>query len=111
MSVELTKDADKMICQIYAAYMRRRTDGVPKRAAKDFADQNTWPAEYAKEWNSEDGSESLAELKRAGLIKLYLYGGFSLNDEAIIYMENRFKNGVSEVLDWLGKIKSAIPFA
>lgn len=111
MSVELTKDADKMICQIYAAYMRRRADGAPKRAAKDFADQNTWPAEYVKEWNSEDGSESLAELKRAGLIKLYLYGGFSLNDEAIIYMENRFKNGVSEVLDWLGKIKSAIPFA
>lgn len=110
MSVKLTKDADKMICEIYAAYMKRRTDGVPKRAAKDFADQARWPAEYSKEWDSEDGSESLAELKRAGLIKLYLYGGFSLNDEAIIYMENRFKNGLSEVLDWLGKFKSAIPF-
>lgn len=110
MSIELTKDADKMICEIYAAYMKRRADGIPKRVAKDFADQAGWPSEYSSGWSSEDGSESLAELKRAGLIKLYLYDGFSLNDEAIIYMENRFKNGVSEVLDWLGKLKSAIPF-
>lgn len=110
MNIELTKDADKMICEIYAAYMKRRAEGLPKRAAKDFVDQSRWPAEYSKDWNSEDSSETLAELKRAGLIKLYLYGGFSLNDEAIIYMENRFKSGASEVLEWLGKLKSAIPF-
>lgn len=41
----------------------------------------------------------------------FIYDGFCLNDEAIIYMENRFKNGASEVLDWLGKVRSAIPFA
>ena len=111
VDVKLTKDADKMLCEIYAAYIKRRADGTPKRAAKDFANQERWPLEYLAEWNSEDGSESLAELKRAGMIKLYLYDGFCLNDEAVIYMENRFKNGVSEVLDWLGKIKSAIPFA
>lgn len=110
MNIELTKDADKMICEIYAAYMKRRADGLPKRAAKDFADQSRWPTEYSNGWNSEDGSETLTELKRAGLIKLYLYDGFSLNDEAIIYMEHRFKNGASEVLEWLGKLKSAIPF-
>lgn len=111
MDVKLTKDADKMLCEIYAAYMKRRAGGTPKRAAKDFADQKQWPSEYSAEWNSEDGSESLAELKRVGMIKLYLYDGFCLNDEAIIYMENRFKNGASEVLDWLGKVRSAIPFA
>lgn len=111
MRTELTKDADRMMCEIYAAYMKRRANGTSKRAAKDFADQATWPEEYATNWRSEDGSETLAELKRAGLIKLYLYGGFCLEDQAIIYMENRFKNGVSEVLDWLGKITSAIPFA
>ena len=76
---------------------------VPLCTAKDFADQARWTAEYSKEWDSEDGSESLAELKRAGLIKLYLYDGFSLNDDAIIYMENRFKNGLSEVMDFISK--------
>lgn len=43
MNIELTKDADKMICEIYAAFMKRRADGLPKRAAKDFADQSRWP--------------------------------------------------------------------
>ncbi len=110
LNVKLTKDADKILCEIYAAYIKRRADGTPKRAAKDFADQARWPVNYSLEWRSEDGAEALAELKRAGMIKLYLYSGFCLNDEAIIYMENRFKNGISEVLDWLGKLKSAIPF-
>lgn len=110
MSVELTKDADKMICEIYTAYTKRRSDGMPKRVAKDFADQKNWPSEYSEIWTSKDGLESLSELKRAGLVKLYIYGGFFLNDGAIIYMENRFKNGASEVLEWLGKIKDSIPF-
>jgi len=110
MSVELTKDADKMICEIYADYMKRRADGASKSVAMDFSEKATWPEEYLPDWSSEDGSASLAELKRAGMIKQYIYGGFALTDDAIIYMENRFKKGLSEVLNWLGQLKAAIPF-
>ena len=35
-------------------------------------------------------------------------GNFWLKDEAIIYMENRFKNGLSEVLEYVGKMVSPI---
>jgi len=108
MSVQLTKDADKTLCEIYAAYLNRRANGEPKRAAKDFPEESQFPD---PDWATPDGVESLAELKRAWLLKLYIYGGFCIEDQAIIYMENRFKNGLSEVLDWIGKIKSAIPFA
>lgn len=110
MDIKLTKDADKMICEIYAAYLERRKSGMSKGPAKDFADQKNWPGSYCDSWNSPDAKEALVELKHAGLVRLYLYGGFSLETDAIIYMENRFKNGLSEVLDWISKFKNVIPF-
>lgn len=111
MDIQITKDADKMICQIYSAYLQRRSDGKTKSAAKDFSDIPSWPEDFAKEWQTADARETRAELKRAGLIRQFVVGGFELENAAIIYMENRFSNGISEVLGWLAKIKSAIPFA
>ena len=75
MSVQLTKDADKTLCEIYAAYLNRRANGESKRAAKDFPEESQFPD---PDWATPDGAESLAELKRAGLLKLYIYGGFCL---------------------------------
>jgi hypothetical protein len=108
---KLTKDADQMICEIYSVYLERHTNGVPKRQAKDFADQSLWPEKYRARWMSPDGKDTLKELKDAGFIRYFIYGGFELTNETILYMENRFKNGISEVLEWLGKIKNVIPFA
>ncbi len=34
----------------------------------------------------------------------------NFEDKGIIYMENRFKDGISGILEHLGKIKDAIPF-
>ena len=111
METKLTKDADQMICEIYSVYLERHANGVPKRQAKDFANQSLWPEKYRASWTSPDGKDTLWELKSAGFIRYFIYGGFELNDEAVLYMENRFKNGASEVLNWLAKIKDAIPFA
>lgn len=106
----LTKDADKMLCEIYAAYLERRKSGVPKALSKSFYDQNQWPEKYSASWHEADARETLRELRRAGFLKLDICGGFALQDEAIIYMENRFKNGLSDVLGFLGKVIPAIPF-
>lgn len=111
MEVKLTKDADQIICEIYSVYLERRANGAPKRQAKNFADQSLWPEKYRAEWMSQDGRDTIKELKEAGFVRYFIYGGFELQDEAVRYMENRFKNGISEVLGWLGKIKGAIPFA
>lgn len=108
--ISLTKDADKLICLIYREFLLRREQGVAKRQAKDFAEPRKWPASFQANFCSDDLPEILTELKHAGLVKRYIYGGFQLEDAGIIYMEQRFPNGISEVLDWLGKIKSAIPF-
>ena len=110
MEILLTKDSEKALCEIYAVYLERRAAGVSKSAAKDFSKESDWPEKYRKEWADEDFKDCLVELKRAGMVKLYLYGDFELQDAAIIYMERRFQRGISEVLDWLAKVKSAVPF-
>ena len=50
------------------------------------------------------------ELQRIGFIKKGFDRKFVLCDEAIIYMEGRFKRGLSDVADFLSKLLSALPF-
>ena len=110
MAIQLTKDADKLICLIYKEFLIRRENGTPKRQAKDFPESHCLPDSFLSEFSEEDLNDTLLELKNAGLVKVFIYGNFQLEDRGIIYMEQRFPNGVAQVLDWLGKIKSAIPF-
>ena len=110
VSREITKDADKMLCEIYATYLSRRSDGMPKAAAADFSDESEYPEAHKADWLSQDGRATLRELKQARFVSMDIIGGFSLEASAIVYMENRFRNGLSDVLDFLGKIRSAIPF-
>lgn len=111
METSLTKDADKLICLIYKEFLSRRDSGVARRQAKDFAEPRQWPASFLQTFREEDIGDTLAELKRACFVRYYINGGFQLEDQGIIYMEQRFPNGIAQVLDWLAKIKNAVPFA
>ena len=109
MGTALTKDADKLICLIYKEFLDRRKSGTPKRQAKDFAEPDEWPSSFS-EFDEYDMADTLSELKKAGFLKLYIHGGFQLEDRGIIYMEQRFPNGLAQVVDWLCKIAGAISF-
>lgn len=106
----LTKDADKLICIIYKDYLTRRKSGESKRTARDYSDKAKWPDTFYREFDGRNLYDTLIELKRAGYIRCYLDAGFAIEDAGIIYMEQRFPNGISQVLDWLSKAKSLIPF-
>lgn len=101
--MELTKDADKMICCIYKTFLQQRKSGVPKSSARRFPLEYFKSEEKLSSWLSEDLDETLLELKRADLVKMYIDGNFDLTDSGIIYMENRFKNGLNEVVDFISK--------
>lgn len=45
----------------------------------------------------------MLELARSGLIKIYIGGNFDLTDNGIVYMENRFVNGLKDVTDFITK--------
>lgn len=67
-----------------------------------------------KKWSFEDVDETCRELSRAGLLQCG-YGDdvvcvAVLTDTAIIYMENRFKNGLASLSQHLKSIFEIIPW-
>ena len=111
VEIQLTKDADKSICLIYKEYLDRRKSGLDKKNAKDFFCREQWPAAFVEKSNLSDFLDTIQELQNIGFVRRTMGGGFYLEDAGILYMEQRFPDGVAQVLDWLAKIKSAIPFA
>ena len=105
--MELTKDADKMICCIYKSYLQRRKDGLSKAVSRRFEDSFFSSEEHLSTWVHEDITETRLELGRSGLIKNYIGGDFMLTDSGIIYMESRFKNNLIAVTDFISKL---LPF-
>ncbi len=110
--VRLTKDADALICALYKEYLQRRKDGEPKGGAKFLGGAEHIQQTIVPKWSLGDTEETLWELNRAGLLVCQpaddtVYLAF-LADEGIIYMENRFKCGLSDVLGYIEKIKSIL---
>lgn len=109
MEVKLSKMLIKP-CAKYIGYLTRTKDGEARVNARDFSNIKMWENILFEDCQTEDVLDGLIELANAKMIELYISNGFVVETNAIIYMENRFKNGLSEVLDFIGKIKGLIPF-
>ena len=108
----LTKDADALICAIYKTYLQRRKSGNSKGQAKALGGAAQVQAGIVPKWPLPDVEDTLLELDCVGLLSCFgaddtVYDA-TLSDTGIIYMENRFKNGLKEVLDYLEQIKSIL---
>ena len=101
--MELTKDADKMICVIYKTFLQARKNGCSKAEARRFNASALEEFPAFEDWHPRDISDTLLEIGRLGLVRIYIGGDFELSDSGIIYMENRFKNGLLEVTDFISK--------
>lgn len=99
----LTNDSDKLACLVYKKYIEKCKAGESKANAKYFNYNFYTDIKQLSDWHIDDIDETINELKRAGFVKKYVDGGFVLLDDFIIYMENRFKNGIIEVTDFLTK--------
>ena len=100
----LTKNAYRALCLIYKAFLNRTKQGVSRRSAILFLDYSIFKDENLYNSNTTDFRAALNELKRARYIDLYVDDGFKLLDSGIALMENRFKDGLSEVIDFITKI-------
>lgn len=108
-NVNLSKDADLLICLIYKYYLELHDIGFSKADAKLLGSSNDIFEKITPEWNFEDVDDTCRELDKAGLLSI-LYADdicyvIYLTDEAIIYMENRFANKLKNLLDYIDKIK------
>lgn len=105
--MELTKDGDKLISTIYGVYLKRKKSGVSKFEATSF--DSDWMEIYFPNESKQDLSFAFMELKKAFGLKVYSDGAFFLSDTAIIYMENRFPDGVKQVFDYITKALGVLP--
>lgn len=107
MDLQMTKDAQKLMAVSYKLYLERRRDGVDKIRAKVFLPKDL-KQQYFPDYSNADYRETVSEMCRVLKCTQYKDGGFVLSDRAIVYMENRFKNGLKDVVDFLG---SLVPFS
>lgn len=110
--VHLTKDSDALICALYKDYLQKRKDGVPKGQAKSLGNASYIQRTVVPKWLLGDVEETLWELDRAGLL-ICNPGGNTvtatvLADDGIIYMEKRFQNGLTDILDYVEKVKAIL---
>jgi hypothetical protein len=99
----LTRDADKMICCLYKEYLTRRDHGISKRDSKRFTNEYFKSDIVLSKWQYADISDTKMELGQKKYLHVYIGDEFELDDNAIVYMENRFKNGLTEVIDIVSK--------
>jgi len=114
VEVELTKDAEYMLCAIYKSYKEKRKNGISKSEAKCTGGAGNIHSNLMPEWSFADVDETCRELSRAGFLACLYADNVTyyadLTDKAVIYMENRFINGLTGVLEYMAKIKQAILF-
>lgn len=99
----MTKSADKLLCVIYRDYLSRIKLGQSMSDANRFTTDYFETETYSVSKNNDDIIQLKTELRKADLLKVSVSGNANLTPYGIEYMENRFKNGLAEVLDFLSK--------
>lgn len=107
--VELTSEADYLICSLYKYYLELRSAGNSRERAKSFGSSEQIAA-WIPELSFDDIEDVCRELNRAGLLIVRYADNICyevyLSNDGIIYMENRFKNKLESVIEHLKTLKS-----
>lgn len=111
--INLSKDAEKLICTVYKNYLEKRKNGIPKTTAKNLISSHYIHTHFLPSWAFKDIDDTCRELSRAGLLNCAWADNIAYHVEisymGIIYLENRFKNGLKEVIGFLTEILPTIP--
>jgi hypothetical protein len=106
---QISKDADKLICILYKEYLVRREHGLPKNESSIFGDSDEIQQSFLSNKNSSDVADTCWELHNAGYLFCHasddIANEVTLTNDGIVYMENRFKSNLSEVLKFISLFK------
>lgn len=111
---ELTKDAQFLLSTMYKNYLDSRQAGKSKIDSMAFGSEFEIHDQLMSQWQQADVRETINELSRQHLLNV-MFGSntamrVSLSTDAVVLMENKFKNKVNSVIDFVAKVKSTIPF-
>lgn len=100
MEVRLTKEARRVLKSIYDIYCERRESGKSRSESVDFAPKDSGGPEIP----GLDDVEQ--ELEKAKFLVVNIIDGYTLTDDAIVFMENLTKDSI---LKWLEFGSNFIP--
>lgn len=109
---DLTKQQQYIITNLYKIFKERQKNDLSRNEAKIFKSSDKVYTEFFNYLNKEDFIADTLTLKDEG----YITGAFASNmvveiaisDKTIIYMENRFKNNIKDIVKFLSDIKGII---
>lgn len=105
--MELSKDAQKLIHLMYKNYLEKRHSGLPKSDATVFGSSQDIHDNLLPDWIIEDINETCRELDSADMLDCFYADGdvyySHLSDSCIVYMENRFKKGMKDLLSFIAQ--------
>ena len=111
---ELTNDAKFLVSAFYKKYIDNRTQGKTKRESVLLGHLDSIHSEIMPEWIKDDVKYTITELHKHGLVVATpasnTYVRVVLTNAAIASLETSFKDRADTVLEYMAKIKNAIPF-
>lgn len=87
----MTKDTEKAFVILYSEYLRRRSFGTAMQQAVWFEDAKIKKIDAFSSWNPQDISYCLRELGRLGFVKIDILGDVEIQEQGIMYMEQKPK--------------------
>lgn len=97
----MTKDAEKVLLELYRAYSARR-ESMDRSRARNFSSDET--AEALGGVIGMDAHDAMRELQAGGFLELYFLDGCCLSAAAIEYGETAVERKVEKALDVWSKI-------
>lgn len=105
--IQLSKDNDILICSLYKHYLEKVKNGSSKSDARLISSSDELQETLLNTWSKDDVATTCWELHSKGLLECTsgddIANDIYLTNEGIIYMENRFKNGIIELTDFITK--------
>lgn len=98
---DLTKDAYRVLCLMYDLFQKNVKSGMSKTKSKEFEESFYRDEKRLAKWHKDDIEAALQELINKHYLKTDIIGDYTLTDQAIITMENKFKDNASEILEIL----------
>lgn len=107
--IKLSEKADALVCLIYKYYLSLYDNGIKSSQAQRLGSSIDINNNIVPEWSFDDVDNTCRELGKSDLLSIFyaedICYDVSLNDNAIVYMENRFNNNLNKLLNYISIIK------
>lgn len=94
---------------MYKDYLLKLNNGIGRSQAKSIGSSVEVSENLVREMYQEDVDELMRELGRSDYLTNFYADNIvfmsTINDKTIVYMENRFKNSIKDVVDFISKLK------